>query len=103
MDKDYEGMDLKTLRAEIDTCDKQITDLLAHRFKLVREMGIYKVKHNLPVLDARRERLVLSKIRARTPGVRAELIKSIFESILDESCQIQRQLKKSFDKRKLDC
>ena len=101
--KDYEDVHFETLRAKIDACDEQIVDLLVQRFKLVREMGIYKTNHNLPVIDTRREGELLSRRKEQASGVRSELVEGIFESILDESRRIQDELRESFNESKFDC
>lgn len=52
-------MELKQARLEINKLDKEIVRLLEKRFDLVREIGNYKRKHNLPIYDEDRERQVI--------------------------------------------
>jgi chorismate mutase len=84
------------LRAKIDGYDRQIIKLLARRFKLIKEIGIYKASHNLPILDTRREKELLSTRREQAFGVRIELVENIFKIILDESHRIQEELRKGY-------
>lgn len=56
-------MDLESIRPKIDFIDDQIIDLLTQRFDLVQDVKAYKKKHQIPVLDASREQLILSKLQ----------------------------------------
>lgn len=46
---------LKVLRNKIDQIDQQITDLLADRHQIVKEVAEVKQKNNLPIEDCDRE------------------------------------------------
>ena len=47
---------LDELRTQIDVIDAQILDLFAKRTSLAAQIGVYKRKHNLSILDSSRER-----------------------------------------------
>jgi len=88
-----EGAGLESWRAEIDRCDRQIIELLAHRFDLVRRIGQYKAAHSLPVLDEVREKELLAD-RERQAAVAGNYsIKNIFRLVLEESRNIQEEMK----------
>ncbi|PJI07440.1 MULTISPECIES: shikimate dehydrogenase [Clostridium] len=53
--------DLNEIRKEIDAVDRNMVELFEKRMKLVMEVAEYKKKNNLPVLDAVREKKVISK------------------------------------------
>ena len=49
-------MDLQNLRAQIDDTDDRILLLFKRRMDISRQIALYKMENNLPVLDALRER-----------------------------------------------
>ena len=55
-------LDLSKLREEINATDKEIVELFKRRMTLASDVAEYKRQHGLPVLDAARERSLLSKI-----------------------------------------
>ena len=46
---------LEILRQEIDSIDSQIFDLFEQRIAVAKQIGTYKQKHGLSVLDSSRE------------------------------------------------
>lgn len=52
--------DLNTLRGEIDAIDTQLVELFEQRMHCARGVAEYKIKNNLPVLDASREEQVIA-------------------------------------------
>ncbi len=55
-------LDLNEIRKEINATDKKILEQFIHRMNLAAEVAEYKKQHNLPVLDAARERELLARI-----------------------------------------
>lgn len=53
--------DLNELRAEIDKIDNDILELFSKRMEVVKKVGEYKIEHNLPILNSKRENEVLEK------------------------------------------
>ena len=53
---------LKELRASIDNIDGALVYLLAERFRLTKEVGIYKAAHDLPPADPEREKVQLARL-----------------------------------------
>ncbi len=95
MEKKHEdkSLDMASLRAEIDECDRQIVKLLARRYGLVRKVGEYKAIHNLPILDEAREiELLTDRRRLAEAGLNYN-IEDIFRLILEQSRQIQVKVK----------
>lgn len=70
--------DLKDIRRQIDCIDAQIIELYKARVELCRGVAEYKIKNNLPTLDAGRESAKLEDIRAQGGEDAAELYKEIF-------------------------
>lgn len=52
---------LTDFRNQIDQIDDQLIELLAKRFEVVKQVGIYKKEHNLPPLQPARWQEVLAK------------------------------------------
>ena len=57
--------ELKGYRDEIDQIDQELTRLVEARFNVVKKVGEYKKKHDLPVLDAAREDVVIKRNQDR--------------------------------------
>ena len=93
---------LESLRAKIDECDKQIIELLARRFELVREIGIYKANHDLPVVDERREAELLEDRRRQSSATGNYSVENIFKLILEEARQIQKGIREDLGQDKPD-
>lgn len=54
---------LADLRASIDNIDAALVHLLAERFKLTKQVGVYKAAHDLPPADPEREKVQLARLR----------------------------------------
>ena len=76
-------MDLNQLRAQIDEVDDQLISLVTRRMDIAADIAAYKKEHNLPVLNAQREREklqdVASKSRADVEGYMRVLYDLMFE------------------------
>lgn len=85
--------ELKSLRNEIDGIDRQIADLLQQRMGVTLQVGQYKVRNNMKVLDEEREAQVLAAKAALSddPAMQSALI-TLFETIMSISRKQQRQL-----------
>lgn len=53
--------DLGEIRQTIDALDKEIARLFEERMKAASEVAAYKAEHNLPVLDAGREKAIIER------------------------------------------
>jgi chorismate mutase len=53
---------LAGLRASIDNIDAALVHLLAERFRLTKQVGIYKAAHDLPPADPEREKVQLARL-----------------------------------------
>ena len=54
---------LADMRASIDNIDAALVHLLAERFKLTKQVGVYKAAHDLPPADPEREKEQLVRLR----------------------------------------
>ena len=85
-------MDIDLLRKQIDECDEQIMELLAKRMELSREIGVYKKKHNMTVLQTNRYQQMLAQRVALGHSLKLNdvLVERLFTLIHEES--VRRQM-----------
>jgi chorismate mutase len=80
---------LEKRRDDIDRLDGELVRLLNRRARIACELGVIKVAAGLPAYDARRERQVLARIRAKNTGpLGAESVARIFRRIILETRRI---------------
>ncbi len=86
---------LKISRNKIDSLDRQLIVLLGERERVVKDIGIYKAKNNIPPLQADRFKQVLEKnIEAgKTEGLSETFITELMNAIHKESLRIEEGLK----------
>ena len=84
--------DLAGLRGEIDDIDDELLQLLARRMEVSAQIGEYKKRHNVTVVQMDRWRKILSDhvSTGRELGLDEELVNAVFEAIHHAS--IQRQI-----------
>ena len=84
---------LDEYRAQIDAIDEALVDLFRRRMEVTGKVGEYKLSHNIPVLDAAREREVLAKKAALVsdPFLKAD-VSALYETIMGLSRRQQRRL-----------
>ncbi|CAM4245266.1 chorismate mutase [Paenibacillus endophyticus] len=76
---------LDELRQDIDQLDQEMISLLAKRFQLTEEVGIYKATHKLAAQDSGREQQQFDKIRrlAESRKLDGEHASVIYRCIMD--------------------
>jgi chorismate mutase len=83
--------DLDSLRSAIDAVDSEILSLVARRIGLVLQIADYKRGRDMPVYDPARERSVIDRLIGVAPeNLDAQVIRRIFERIIDESRRIEQ-------------
>ena len=82
---------LTELRQQIDELDNELLDVLAKRMRVSREIGQYKLEHNMPVLQTGRYDEILEKRTANAVKMEmgADFIKTVLEAIHEESIRQQ--------------
>lgn len=87
---------LQEFRLHIDALDSHILELLAERMGVAREIGAYKLKHSMAVVQRERfnELLNAAADKAHTMGMSREFIHAIFSAIHEESVRQQLELEK---------
>ena len=79
-------MNFPSLRKQIDRVDRRVLRLLNDRAKLALRVGQLKKTRKLPVLDGRREQVVLRQLaRANRGPLPTRAIRTIFSAILRAS------------------
>jgi chorismate mutase len=83
--------DLSDLREQIDDLDNELLQLLAKRMRVSREIGQYKLEHDMPILQTHRYDQILTDRAGQ--GERMEMsgdfIKQVLEAIHSESVRQQ--------------
>lgn len=92
---------LDELRQSIDQLDQEMIGLLAKRFQLTEEVGIYKATHKLAAQDSDREQQQFDKIRrlAESSKLDGEYASVIYRCMMDLAIarhkEIEQGLKES--------
>ena len=85
-------MDINGLRQEIDSIDKQLTELFEKRMKTAAEIAAYKKENGLAVYDRERERKVFNKVTEMTSPEIQNYTKTLYQTIFDLSRSYQKKL-----------
>ena len=86
---------LNVLINKIDKLDENIVSILKKRFDVVKKVGKFKKKYNLPLCDIKRQEEVL-KIRIKQgkhKGLNEKFIKNFYGLIFNEALNVQRRQK----------
>ena len=85
--------ELEKYRQEIDGIDQELTRLIEQRFDVAKKVANYKIAHDLPVLDASREEVVIKRNQDRLeqPEYQDE-IADFFTQLMAISRGIQEKL-----------
>jgi chorismate mutase len=82
---------LAECRNQIDAVDLKLLVLLNERTSIVEEIGRIKQDLSLPIYEPKREDQVFHNVTSNNNGpLSAEALKRIFERIIDEMRNIQR-------------
>jgi chorismate mutase len=84
---------LQTLRLGIDELDTALLKLLAQRAELVRQVGLYKHRNQLPPLDENRWQQVMDKNleEGLQYGLSPAFVESVYTLIHQYSLQLEQQ------------
>lgn len=85
-------MDLQELRSRIDTIDDQLVQLFSDRMAVAAELANYKKDHNLPVLDAGRERQKLADIADNAGEEMQDYTATLYSLLFELSRSYQSKL-----------
>jgi chorismate mutase len=92
-DADFASM-LETLRSQIDSIDQQMLELLAQRMNVVEEIGKYKSKNEVTILQIRRwEKIIATRLKlGKSMGLSEDFIKKLLQLVHKESIQRQTEV-----------
>ena len=82
-----EKNNIEKLRKKVDTLDNKLVLLLAERFKITREIMLWKKKNGVAVKDGGREEFILKETTklAKKLKIDTKFVVDIFKNILKES------------------
>lgn len=85
---------LSALRKQIDEIDLNLTEIMAKRMRVSREIGQYKKEHDMPILQTSRYDEIIKKRMAEgsSMGMDADFMKAVFEAIHAESVRQQMEI-----------
>ena len=83
--------DLSVLRAQIDEIDNSLLELLSKRMRVSREIGTYKIEHQMPILQTIRydEILTTRMKQAEKMDMSGGFAKKFLEAVHEESVRQQ--------------
>ena len=73
--------ELNRLREHIDSIDKQMVDLFVERMGVSKDIAAFKKAHQMPTLDAGRERALLSHVAQQAGDEFSDYVQSVYRSI----------------------
>jgi len=90
---------LDYLRQEINHIDDELINMLSNRMNVARQIGEYKKKNNMTILQQRRwnELIEKSKLQAAKSGLSEDFIMKFINAIHTESIDQQEQVFKKND------
>lgn len=85
---------LQTLRRQIDQLDNELLEILSKRMNVSREIGAYKMAHNMPVVQPARYGDIMTTrvLAARQAGLSEEFMRQILSAIHEESVRLQVEM-----------
>lgn len=85
---------LETLRSRIDSIDQQMLELLSKRMNVVEEIGKYKSKNEVTILQLRRwEKIMSTRLKlGKSLGLSEDFVKKILQLVHKESIQRQTEV-----------
>ena len=102
-------LDLQNLRQEINETDREIVDLFKKRMGIAASVAEYKKQNGLPVLDAERERALLTRISDMAGEEFDVYARTLYHTMLDvsrayqytklnQTSEVYEDIKSSLDK-----
>ena len=88
-----EEMSLDELRAEIETIDRELVELIARRTYVADTIAAVKERQDLPTVDERQEQAVMDRAgeNAERFDVDSNLVKAIFRLLIELNKVEQRE------------
>ncbi|MCX7886056.1 MAG: chorismate mutase [Verrucomicrobiae bacterium] len=89
---------LSVLRKHLDELDEHLVCLLAERFRVTDQIGMYKSMHQLTAADPSREQRQLERIRklAAEYGLDAAVAERVLRTIMEEAVKRHHAIQVKF-------
>ncbi len=84
-------MELENIRNEINEIDRELVELFIRRMNCSASVAEYKREHGLPVLDASRERALISRVSELSGDDFEAYTRTLYSTILDLSRSYQHK------------
>lgn len=86
--------DLACFRAEIDSLDDRIVDLLARRFAVCRDVARHKRKHGVPVRLPERIAQVRARcvLRGEKQGLEPAFVDALYALLIEQTCLTEEKV-----------
>ncbi len=81
---------LLTYRKKINVIDRNIVKLLLKRFDLAKQIGNYKSRNKMKIIDKKREMQVINNIKKYSNKENKKFITNVFKNIINYSKKIQK-------------
>ncbi|MBI9054180.1 MAG: bifunctional 3-deoxy-7-phosphoheptulonate synthase/chorismate mutase type II [Bacteroidales bacterium] len=100
-DEDFTSI-LETLRDQIDSIDQQMLELLSQRMSVVEDIGKYKSKNDVTILQLRRwEKIMSTRIKlGKKLGLTEDFVKKLLQLVHKESIQRQTEVMNKISSKK---
>ena len=86
---------LAPFRQDIDALDSQIVALLEKRFAIVKEVGAFKTRHKIEIVQSHRVDEVIERVGAlaKAHNVPETLIRDFYTAMIDQAHRIENSIK----------
>jgi 4-amino-4-deoxychorismate mutase len=85
---------LEPFRERLDVIDDQIAGLLGERFRICREVAVYKSEHEIPMMQPDRVKIVRQRYldRGAEAALPAAFTADLFELLIAATCKAEDEL-----------
>ena len=89
-----DAQELSVFRKRIDALDDQIVMLVAERLAVCAEVGRFKAKHGMAVMQPDRVHAVKDRNpkRGEGAGLRPDFTHALYGLIIDEACALENEI-----------
>lgn len=85
--------DLTHYRKEIDALDKELVELIARRYEIVKNVAVYKHRNNIPAVIPERVNQVRENAKdyGKRYGLPPQYLHDLWTRIIDEACALEQE------------
>lgn len=85
-------MDLKEIRKDIDSIDRQLVDLFCRRMELAAQVAAYKKENDMAIFVPEREQQILEAAAQRAGPEMADYVRKLYTSLFELSRGYQAEV-----------